>query len=74
MAQGITDYYVVITATDSVDAESSADVTIPDPFASDNSGTDSGDDTSEESSGLPSIGMFASIIAMLGAALLSRKD
>ena len=74
MAQGITDYYVLITATDSVDAEGSADVTIPDPFASDNSGTDSVDDTSEESSGLPSIGMLASVIAMLGAALSRRKD
>ena len=32
------------------------------------------DDTSEEESGLPSLGMFASIVAMLGAALLARRD
>ena len=32
------------------------------------------DDASEEESGLPSIGMFASIVAMLGAALLARRD
>ena len=74
VAQGLTEYYVVITATDSVDAIGSADITVPDPFSIDNSGTDSTDDTSEESSGLPSLGMFASILAMLGAALLSKRD
>ena len=31
-------------------------------------------DDSEEEGGLPSLGMFATIIAMLGAALLLRKD
>ena len=74
VAQGLTDYYVLITAKDSVKAIGSADVTIPDPYASDNSGTENTDDTSEEESGLPSIGMFASLVAMLGAALLARRD
>ena len=74
VAQGLTEYYVVITATDSVDAISSADITVPDPYSTDNSGTENTDDTSEEESGLPSIGMFASIVAMLGAALLARRD
>ena len=74
VAQGLTEYYVLITAKDSVNAIGSADVTIPDPYASDNSGTENTDDTSEEESGLPSIGMFASIVAMLGAALLARRD
>ena len=74
VAQGLTEYYVVITATDSVDAISSTDITVPDPYSTDNSGTENTDDTSEEESGLPSIGMFASIVAMLGAALLARRD
>ncbi|MEC8788572.1 MAG: hypothetical protein VXX17_00740, partial [Candidatus Thermoplasmatota archaeon] len=71
---GLTEYYVVITATDSVDAISSTDITVPDPYSTDNSGTENTDDTSEEESGLPSIGMFASIVAMLGAALMARRD
>lgn len=74
VAQGDTEYYVVITAKDSVDAESSADITVPDPWASDNSNSDSTEDTSDDAGGLPSLGMFATIIAMLGAALLSRRD
>ena len=74
VAQGDTEYYVVITAKDSVDAESSADITVPDPWASDNSNSDSTEETSDDAGGLPSLGMFATIIAMLGAALLSRRD
>ena len=74
VAQGDTEYYVVITAKDSVDAESSADITVPDPWASDNSNSDTTEDTSDDAGGLPSLGMFATIIAMLGAALLSRRD
>jgi len=73
-AQGITPFDVVITAKDSVEEPGFANVTIPDPWASEDSETESVDDTSEESSGLPSIGIFASIIAMLGAAILTRKD
>ena len=65
---------MVITAKDSVDAESSADITVPDPWASDNSNSDTTEDTSDDAGGLPSLGMFATIIAMLGAALLSRRD
>lgn len=76
VAQGLTTQYdVVIYATDSVGASSMDSVSIPDPYASDNSGSDTTiDDSGEESGGLPSLGMFATIVAMLGAALLLRKD
>ena len=40
----------------------------------DSSGSDTVVDDSEEEGGLPSLGMFATILAMLGAALLLRKD
>ena len=75
VAQGLTTQYdVVLSATDSVGAITFEEISIPDPYASDNSGTDTVDDTSEEESGLPNLGMFATIVAMLGAALLLRKD
>ena len=75
VAQGLTTQYdVVLSATDSVGAVTIEEISIPDPYASDNSGTDTVDDTSEEESGLPNLGMFATIVAMLGAALLLRKD
>ncbi len=75
VAQGLTTQYdVVISATDSVGASSMESVSIPDPYASDNSGSDTVVDDSEEESGLPSLGMIATIVAMLGAALLLRKD
>ena len=75
VAQGLTTQYdVVISATDSVGASSMESVSIPDPYASDNSGSDTVVDDSEEESGLPSLGMIATIFAMLGAALLLRKD
>ena len=75
VAQGLTTQYdVVIVATDSVGDWNMDSVSIPDPYASDNSGSDTVDDTSEEEGGLPSLGMFATIVAMLGAALLLRKD
>jgi len=75
VAQGLTTQYdVVIVATDSVGDWNMDSVSIPDPYASDNSGSETVDDTSEEESGLPNLGMFATIVAMLGAALLLRKD
>ena len=75
VAQGLTTQYdVELSVTDSVGAISTEEISIPDPYASDNSGTDTVDDTSEEESGLPNLGMFATIVAMLGAALLLRKD
>ena len=75
VAQGLTTQYdVELSVTDSVGAISTESISIPDPYASDNSGTDTVDDTSEEESGLPNLGMLATIVAMLGAALLLRKD
>ena len=75
MAQGLTTQYdVELSVTDSVGAISTESISIPDPYASDNSGTDTIDETSEEESGLPNLGMLATIVAMLGAALLLRKD
>jgi hypothetical protein len=73
VSDGVTQYDVIITATDPVNGIATADVSVPDPFAGSN--TDTGDtDTLAEESGLPSIGMFATIISMLGAALLLRRD
>ena len=69
-----TQYDVELSVTDSVGAISTESISIPDPYASDNSGSDTVVDDSEEEGGLPSLGMFATIIAMLGAALLLRKD
>ena len=69
-----TQYDVELSVTDSVGASSTDSSSIPDPYAQDNSGSDTVVDDSEEEGGLPSLGMFATILAMLGAALLLRKD
>ena len=37
LLKALTEYYVVITATDSVDAIGSSDITVPDPYSTDNS-------------------------------------
>ena len=74
VANGLTQYDVVISATDSIGAVSTEDVSVPDPNAADDSGSDTTDTTSDDSGGLPSLGMFATIVAMLGAALLLRRD
>ena len=74
VAAGLTQYDVRISATDSVGAVSFEDVSVPDPNAADDSGSDTTDTTSDDSGGLPSLGMFATIVAMLGSALLLRRD
>ena len=71
---GETQYNVTLSATDSIGAVSTEDVSVPDPNAADDSGSDTTDTTSDDSGGLPSVGMFATIVAMLGAALLLRRD
>ena len=73
VADGLTQYDVILTATDSVGAISTVEVSVPDPYASDNTTPDTTDSESEEG-GLPSLGMFATIVSMLGAALLLRRD
>ena len=73
VAQGLTEYYVVITATDSVDAISSTDITVQTHILLTTQALKTLM-TRLKKSGLPSIGMFASIVAMLGAALLARRD
>jgi hypothetical protein len=73
VAQGSTQYDVTITATDSSGAISTISVNVPDPFTQDNNG-DGDFDSVKEDSGLPAIGLFATIICMLGAALLLRRD
>jgi hypothetical protein len=74
VANGLTQYDVVISATDSVGAITTAEISVTSPYASDNSGPSDGDIGSEDDGGLPSIGMFATVVAMLGAALLLRRD
>ena len=74
VANGLTQYDVVLSATDSIGAVSTEDVSVPDQNAADDSGEETTDTTSEDSGGLPSLGMFATIVAMLGAALLLRRD
>ena len=73
VALGSTQYNVTISATDSSGASSTIDVNVPDPFTQDNNG-DGDFDSIKEDSGLPAIGLFATIICMLGAALLLRRD
>ena len=74
VSQGLSEYYVLITAVDSVGAIASVDVTIPNQY--DTAGPTPVDtsDTSDESGGLPSLSVFATIASMLGAAILLKKE
>jgi len=72
VAEGKTQFDVVLTATDSVGDSTSVDVSVVDPNA--DSTNNPTDPVAKEEGGLPSIGMFATIISMLGAALLLRRD
>tara|TARA_B100000925_G_scaffold290459_1_gene275710 strand:+ start:1171 stop:3102 length:1932 start_codon:yes stop_codon:yes gene_type:complete len=74
IADGLTQFDVVLSATDSVGAVSTVDVSVPDPNSDDEVDSGSTDTSSEDSGGLPSLGMFATLVAMLGAALLLRRD
>ena len=72
VAEGETQFDVVLSATDSVGDSTSVSVSVPDPNAD---STDTPvDPVAKDEGGLPSIGMFATIISMLGAALLLRRD
>jgi len=78
VAQGSTEYDVTITATDTSGATSSVEIHVPDPFAQDDGDSIKDDDSDGEDPdspwGLPSIGLFTTIVCMLGAALLLRRD
>ena len=73
VADGLTEYNVIISAMDSVGAIATAEVSVPDPFSEGNNEQSDTTKDSEES-GLPSIGIFATVISMLGAAVLLRRD
>ena len=73
--QGETSQYnVIISATDSAGAITTMEISIPDPNAGENNTPAIIVDEGEDSSGLPSIGIFATMISMLGAAILLRRD
>ena len=74
--QGVTQYDVTIKGEDSVGATTMEEVSVPDPYAEDDGGSGDTDDSSDSSDdgALPSLGMFATIIAMLGAACILRRD
>ena len=73
--QGVTQYDVTIKGEDSVGAITIEEVSVPDPYEP-TGVIDESDDSSESSDdgALPSLGMFATIIAMLGAAFILRRD
>ena len=73
VSDGETEFNVVVTVVDSVGAESFVEVNVPSPYDDDSSDEESNVEPKEDS-GLPSIGMFATVVAMLGAALLLRRD
>lgn len=74
--QGVTQYDVTIKGEDSVGAITMEEVSVPDPYADDDGGSGDTDDSSDSSDdgALPSLGMFATIITMLGAAFILRRD
>ena len=77
VSDGLTQYDVTISATDSVDAVSSKEVSIPDPYGTDDAedGGGSSSDKSDDDSGfIPSLGFIATTLAMLGAAIILRRD
>ena len=74
VADGFTQYDVVISAQDDVGDITYVDISVPDPFAEDTEGNTDDTGAPEEEAGLPSIGVFASIIAILSAALILRRD
>ena len=74
--QGITEYDVIISATDESGIVSTLNVLIKDQYANDDtsggSSDDSGDDS--ESSGLPNVSLLATLsVTLLGAAFARRK-
>jgi hypothetical protein len=73
VAEGKTQFDVVLSATDSAGDSTSVNVSVADPNG-DSTNNNPVDPVAKDEGGLPSIGMFATIISMLGAALLLRRD
>tara|TARA_B100001564_G_scaffold81746_1_gene65788 strand:- start:445 stop:2391 length:1947 start_codon:yes stop_codon:yes gene_type:complete len=74
--QGITEYDVSISATDESGVVSTLSVNVKDPYASDDTSSDTndGDSGDSESSGLPGVSFMATLmVTLLGAAFASRK-
>ena len=73
VADGMTQYDVTLSAEDSVGAITTYDVSVPDPYAAVDNTPVNVENTNEES-GLPAPGMVISILVILGAAIILRKD
>lgn len=74
--QGITEYNVLISATDESDISNSLSILVKDPYANDDNSDGSTDDSEDdsESSGLPSVSLLATLsVTLLGAAFARRK-
>jgi hypothetical protein len=72
VAQGKTQYDVTISATDDVGAITSADVNVPDPLQQEPDVVIK--TPADPGNGLPAIGALATLISLLGAAILVRRD
>ena len=73
VADGMTQYDETLSAEDSVGAITTYDVSVPDPYAAVDNTPVNVENTNEES-GLPAPGMITSILVILGAAIILRKD
>ena len=75
--QGITDYDVIISATDESGVISTLSVMVKDPYANDDDSqsTTDNDNGDSESSGLPGVSLMATLtVTLLGAAFALRKQ
>ena len=75
VSEGETEFDVIVSVMDSVGSEVWVEVNVPSPYGDE--ANDNGkitEDEEEEGGMLPSIGLFATIVSMLGAALLLRRD
>ncbi len=77
MLQDISTYDVVITATDESNIESTLEINVYNPVDDGNSNQETNSDSdknSEDSSGLPSASLFATLcVTLLGAAIFGRR-
>jgi hypothetical protein len=75
MQQGITEYDVIISATDESGVIGTLSVFVPDPYAEDNSDTIIDNSKPSEEGGLPSLSMLSTlIITLLAMAFWQRKQ
>ena len=76
VSMGLTESYdVIISAEDDVGEFTMVDIFVPNPDAEDeNEGETDTTGAEEEAAGLPSVGLFASLISILAAAFILRKD